>query len=228
VAFAVLSLVTALHAEVITHGPSSCGQIAITFDLCPVLHGTGFNRPLIDQLEARHIPATFFPSGTWMASHDAELRELLSVPYFEIGTHGEVHAHLPTLSAARQRAEILGPVARLSQTYHRPATLFRPPYGEYTPDTVRIAEDAGQKFVLWSVVSGDPDPNLTAAAIERDVEQRVRPGSVIIFHANGRGWHTAEVIDAFYGWLAARHALTPVTMTTLLSGCGHGTGAAAR
>jgi peptidoglycan/xylan/chitin deacetylase (PgdA/CDA1 family) len=217
------------RAEIITHGARGCGEVALTFDLCPVIHGAGLDAPLVKELIDRRIPATFFMSGAWMAKHDAAVRELLGVPFFEIGTHGEAHAHLPALGDEAARAEILGPVRRLQTTYHREATLFRPPYGEYTDGTVRVAAGVGQRLVLWSIVSGDPDPALTAASIERDVESRLRPGSVVIFHANGRGWHTAEVVAQLASWLAGpARALAPVTISTLLQGCGHGPGSAAR
>jgi peptidoglycan/xylan/chitin deacetylase (PgdA/CDA1 family) len=217
----------AAPARVITHGPANCRDIALTFDLCPVVHGSGFDVPLVAELVRHHVPATFFMSGAWMVAHDAEVRQLLAVPFFEIGTHGEAHAHLPALNDAAARREILGPVERLHARYQRDAVFFRPPYGEYTDSTVHVAESVGQRVVLWSIVSGDPDASLPAAGIERDVEGRLRPGSVVIFHANGRGWHTAEVIEHLYQWLGtAQTPLAPVTLTTLLNGCGDDRGRA--
>lgn len=95
-------------AQVIRSGPPTCKAIALTFDMCPVRAGTGYDAPLIEALRARRIPATFFLSGRWMEKHEAEVRALLAVPYFEIGTHGHTHAHLPLLDDDRQRAEIQG------------------------------------------------------------------------------------------------------------------------
>ena len=43
-------------------------------------------------------------------------------------------------------------------------------------------------------MTGDPDPHITAQDIERAVAQRTRPGSIVIMHMNGRGWHTAEAL----------------------------------
>ena len=47
----------------------------------------------------------------------------------------------------------------------------------------------------WSVVSGDPDPRLGAAGILRTLRGGVRDGSIVIFHANGKGEHTREVVE---------------------------------
>lgn len=204
---------------IVRSGPPACKAIALTFDLCPVREGSGFDAPLVQELIAHRIHATFFPSGLWIAAHDAQLRQLLAVPFFEIGTHGQVHARLTRLSKADQRRELLGPVETLEKTYGRRATLFRPPYGLYDEDTLAVARETGQRMVLWSVVSGDPDPKLTAAGIERDVEWRVRPGSLVIFHANGRGWHTAEIVEHVYENVIAKKGWATATVSELLAGC---------
>lgn len=204
---------------IVTHGLSTCHAVAFTFDLCPVVSGTGFDQKLISFLIAHRVHATFFASGAWIDTHDAQLRELAAQPFFEIGTHGETHAHMPRLNATLQAAELTGAVHTLEARYQQHPTLFRPPYGEYNADTLRVADAAGQKVVMWSIVSGDPDQKLTAEAIEADVEHRVKNGSVMIFHANGRGWHTSEVIPVLYDRLVAKKSFATETITELLGGC---------
>ena len=103
------------QAQVIKSGPSSCPGVALTFDLCPVRNGAGYDQALIDYLIEQKIPATFFMSGKWIAKHDRQVKALLQVPFFEVGTHGEVHAHLPLHSADEQKQEILGPVRLLDR-----------------------------------------------------------------------------------------------------------------
>src|SRR6266540_6599816 len=73
-------------AQVIRSGAPSCQAVALTFDLCPVRQGTGYDAELIDYLIGHKIPATFFASGRWIGKHDAEMKKLLSVPFFEVGT----------------------------------------------------------------------------------------------------------------------------------------------
>ena len=92
-------------AQVIREGPRGCRAVALTFDMCPVREGIGYDEPLVRTLIEKKIPATFFLSGRWMAKHDAEVRALLAVPFFEVGTHGQVHAHLPELDEEQQRRE---------------------------------------------------------------------------------------------------------------------------
>ena len=209
----------AAPSGVFTHGPANCHALALTFDLCPVKSGSGFDAPLVQFLIEHRIPATFFPSGRWIDSHDAQLRELIDQPFFEIGSHGEAHAHLPRLTPEGQLAEIRGPVDVLGAKYGVRATFFRPPYGEYNDVSLRMSSVAGQTMVLWSVVSGDPDPKLSAARITEEVVRRARNGSVIVFHANGRGWHSSEVVPEVYQQLVVKKGFAAKTVAELKDGC---------
>ena len=207
------------QAQVITSGPLSCPGVALTFDLCPVRNGAGYDQALIDYLIERKIPATFFMSGKWMTKHDRQVKALLQVPFFEIGTHGDVHQHMPFHSAEEQEQEMLGPVRLLKTKYQHDANLFRPPYGEFNDDTVTVARALGLQFVLWNVVSGDPDPTLTAIQIEGRLKRFVRKGSIIVMHANGKGQHTHVVVQDLHQHLLPERNLTPMTVSELLS-CG--------
>ncbi len=206
-------------AQVIRSGPSTCKAIAFTFDMCPVRDGSGYDAELVNILIAKRMPATFFLSGRWMATHDAAVRTLRDVPFFEIGTHGQAHAHLPKLDADRQRAEIAAPVTLLQTKYGHRAPLFRPPYGEYDDATVEIVRALGLRFILWNVVSGDPDPRLSRIRMVETLKATVHNGSVIVFHANGKGRHTREVVEDLYQDLVLQRGLQPVTVTDLLDHC---------
>lgn len=203
-------------AEVIQYGPRGCKGIALTFDLCPVKEGSGYDQPLIDLLVGKRIPATFFMSGRWMAKHDREVKALLTVPFFEIGTHGHVHAHLPELDERAQRGEVQKAVNLLQTRYARQATLFRPPYGEYNDVTVKVADSLGLTLVLWNVVSGDPDPSLAREHIVQAMKVGVKTGSIVVFHANGKGRHTRAVIEDLHDYLLDR-GLQPMTITELMT-----------
>jgi len=204
-------------AQVIKSGPPACRGVALTFDLCPVRKGSGYDQPLMDYLITHRIPATFFMSGKWMARHDAEVDHLLGMGFFEVGTHGEVHAHLPMHDAEEQRTEILGPVKRLREHYAHEATLFRPPYGEYNDVTVAVVNMLGLRFVQWNIESGDPDPTASAEQILARVAARAKPGSIIIFHANGKGTHTRRVIEQLTSDILPRKRLQPMTVSELLN-----------
>lgn len=204
-------------AQVVTGGTPSCKLVALTFDLCPVREGRGYDADLIDFLVTHRIPATFFASGRWIEKHDTELRALLAVPFFEVGTHGYDHAHLAALDEAHQRREIFRAVDLLEARYGVRASLFRPPYGEFNDLTVEIVRQLGLQFILWNVVSGDPDPSLSADRMLAHLTAATRDGSLIVFHANGKGRHTREVVTALAEDVFPKRGLRAVTVTDLLA-----------
>lgn len=217
--FALLILLAPANglAQVVKSGPPACPTIALTFDLCPVRKGAGYDKALIDYLIEHKVPATFFMSGQWIAKHDPEVEQLLGIGFFEVGTHGEVHAHLPMHDADAQRTEILGPVKLLSEHYAHDAVLFRPPFGEYDDVTVDVVKALGLRFIQWNIESGDPDPMLSAEQIVARIEKRAKGGSIVVLHANGKGKHTRQVIQKLTTEVLPRKGLTPTTVSDLLS-----------
>ncbi len=205
------------EAQVVKSGPRTCPGVALTFDLCPVRNPVGYDAALVDYLKTNRIPATFFISGRWAARHDREMQDLKATPFFELGTHGDVHAHLPMIEQVEQRQEIARAVSFMMDRYGVAAPLFRPPYGEYNDISVQVVKALGLQFILWDVVSGDPDPTLPAAKILEHVSRRMRPGSIIVFHANGKGKHTREVIQALNESVFGDKHLRPMTVTDLLA-----------
>ena len=202
---------------VVRSGVTGCKRIALTFDLCPVREPHGFDDELVELLVATQTPATFFPSGRWMTKHDDRVTRLLAVPFFELGTHGAVHAHLRTLGAAGQEEEIGGAVKQLADAHGTKATLFRPPYGEYDATTQRVAASLGQTVVLWSAVSGDPAP-VSADRMLATLKPLLRDGTIVVMHANGKGVHTRELVEKLLPAIAAA-GLTPVSVGELLEPC---------
>jgi hypothetical protein len=58
--------------------------------------------------------------------------------------------------------------------------------------------------IQWDVSSGDPTFAQSARAIEHQVLANVQPGSIVLFHANGRGWHTEGALLGIIATLKAR------------------------
>lgn len=188
--------------------------IALTFDLCEQ-HGevAGYDGGIFDYLRAEGVHATLFAGGKWMRSHSERIGQLMTDPLFEIGNHAEAHRNLRLLDAAGLQAEILGPqrayeaaVKRLpeAQCVKAGATamqsvaprlsLFRFPYGACNPASLNAVNDAGLVAIQWDLSSGDPDPRVSAKSMAESVVRRIKPGSIVVMHANGRGWNTAAAL----------------------------------
>lgn len=200
----------------ITHGPRELPRVALTFDLCQVPERpSGFDRQIVDFLEREKVAATFFAGGDWLRSHPEEARRLAANPRFELGNHSWGHPDLRRLSAGEIAAEIDRTEAELIRVAGRSSRLFRLPFGTHTPATLQAATVRGVRIIQWDVVTGDPDPGMDAAAILKEVQRGARNGSIIIMHANGRGWHTAEALPQMIAFLRGR-GFELVTVSELL------------
>jgi peptidoglycan/xylan/chitin deacetylase (PgdA/CDA1 family) len=73
-------------------------------------------------------------------------------------------------------------------------TLMRFPYGRCNAKSLAAVADAGLLAIQWDVVTGDPDPHVSAKTIANTILTRAHPGAIIVAHANGRGLHTAEAL----------------------------------
>lgn len=188
--------------------------IALTFDLCEQPgEVAGYDGDIVDYLRANAVKATFFAGGKWLVSHDARALQLMTEPLFEIGNHGWAHRNLRLLEPAALRTEIIGPQkayeaarAKLSESQcarERPGAmeaiparigLFRFPYGACNAHAMAAVNDSGLLAIQWDVSTGDPAPDQSAKAIAEAMVRRAKPGSIIINHANGRGFHTAQAL----------------------------------
>ncbi|MBP6807316.1 MAG: polysaccharide deacetylase family protein [Chromatiaceae bacterium] len=187
--------------------------IALTFDLCEQADEvTGYDGDLVDTLRAQDVKATFYAGGKWMQSHPERTMQLMADPRFELGNHAWTHGNLRVLQGAemenqirwtqaeyeRLRDQLLAlpcaaPLAASKEPPRSPKT-FRFPYGTCNKESLEAVVAAGLYPVQWSIVTGDPAKGQTAARIVKTVMSQLKPGSIVVAHGNGRGWHTAEAL----------------------------------
>src|SRR6478735_10085973 len=166
--------------------------VAITFDACATrTHLAGFDRAVFDAVKREGIPVTIFVAGRWVEAHPDVMTELAGDPLVEFGDHSYDHPHMSNLSVERIIAEIDQTEAALAR-YGKHSVAFRPPFGEWSHRLVYVLRSLRLPTVTWDVVSGDPSARTTRDGMIRNVLDNARPGSIIIFHINGRGWKTAE------------------------------------
>jgi peptidoglycan/xylan/chitin deacetylase (PgdA/CDA1 family) len=60
--------------------------------------------------------------------------------------------------------------------------LFRPPYGRISPFVSKLLRAEGYKIIMWHVLSGDFDKDLSPQKCAENVLQHAQPGSIIVFH----------------------------------------------
>jgi len=153
--------------------------------------------------------------GDWMRTHPEETKTLASNPTFELGNHSWSHPNFETLSAAEMSREIEMTEDMLFQLTGKHSHLFRLPGGTYNDLSLQVIAEHGLYTIQWDSVTGDPDPTFDAATILAEVQRTARKGSIVIMHANGRGWHTAEALPAMIEYLQGK-GLTLVTVSQLI------------
>lgn len=204
-AAAVLSLAAVAGLSPISRVLTQEPVVALTFDACATRKkGYEFDRRIFEILRSEQVPATIFVSGRWLEAHPAEARELAADPLIEFGNHSWDHPHFTRIKLARMDAEVEQTQAALARLGRR-AVAFRPPFGDWSPKVVReIRRLFRLPTVMWDVVSRDPSRKSTTEGIISEVLEHTQAGSIIIFHINGRGWHTAEALPRILSELRAR------------------------
>lgn len=132
-------------------------RIALTFDDGP--DGTWTPR-ILSELEAAHVPATFFVIGENALTHPELLKRIVT-DGDELGNHTYTHPNLANAGKSETRLE-LNATQRLVQAYTgRSMTLFRAPYfGDAEPTTFDELEPALEaQQAGYTVVGLHVDPN---------------------------------------------------------------------
>ena len=213
--------------------PRGLKLVALTFDLCEQPGEiAGYDGAIVDYLRANDVRATFFAGGKWLMTHSERSQQLMGDSRFEIGSHGWAHQNVRGLAGARLEAEIRGPQAAYETLRSRLAqhrcfagralsvppriSLYRFPYGACNPEALAATAANGLLAVQWDISTGDPWPGQSASAIAAAVLRRVQPGSIVLMHANGRGYNTAAALPLLIPKLKAQ-GYRMVTVSELLA-----------
>jgi peptidoglycan-N-acetylglucosamine deacetylase len=219
---------------VVQHGPRDKPRIALTFDadMTALMRrrlqsgkvNSYYNKALIDELRALHVPATLFLTGMWMEQYPQVTRELAADPLFELGTHTYDHRgfteHCYTLGTV-PRADMLADVLRavvLQDGLDPHATRwFRFPGGCYDGTTLHVLAPAGVTAVGFDVAGADGVAT-SPAPIVKQVLDHAQNGSIVVLHMHGgdNAPYTAQAVGPIVKALRAR-GYQLVTVTQLLS-----------
>ena len=211
--------------------------LALTFDFCEGWGDiTGYDAGVVDYLRENGVKATFFMGGRWMRDHPEKTQQLIADPLFEIGNHTWSHQNLRKKPMWKIRQEILWTQAEYELLREMLAardcaqkagtaelekipllpSVFRFPFGTCKPEALKFLADSGLPAIQWSVVPDDRGNDHTARQLSRFVLREARPGAIIILHANGHGYHTAEALPLIIPELR-KAGYELVTVTDLLT-----------
>jgi peptidoglycan/xylan/chitin deacetylase (PgdA/CDA1 family) len=200
---------------IIEHGPRDSRMVALTFDACPTGLSDEYDEKVIDVLTREKAAATLFMSGRWVEKNQERAKTLADNPQFEIASHSYFHPHLLEKDDDRVKREMKRTVAIIKKVTHKTPRYFRPPFGEVDERVARLAKAAGLITIQYDIASGDPDPELSAKRMIRAVLRDAKGGSIIVFHMNKKGVHTAEMLPEIIEGLRKK-GFTLVTVGEML------------
>lgn len=198
----------------VEHGDRSHPRIALTFDACSSGQ-FNWDEAVYQTLEHLNVRATIFLGGEWVERQRAMARRIANNALLEVATHGYHHHHLTTLGKPELERELRDGQRAIYRELGLWPTLFRAPFGEIDAEVLGAADRLGLKVVQYDLPSGDPDPLISADKIVRWVSNGVRNGSIVVFHINKNGVHTAQTLPAVITELR-RRGFELVTVSELL------------
>jgi peptidoglycan/xylan/chitin deacetylase (PgdA/CDA1 family) len=170
-----------LVARVPTTLPTAKRLVALTFDA----GANDAGLPMIAATLGRlRVPATFFMTGHFARFYPRWAR--LIAARYPIGNHTMNHVDLNGLSNAQVRNEVVQAQESIRRVTGRaPQPLFRFPYGDVRPRTLRIVNSLGYAAIGWTVDTagwlGTSGGQSVASVVARALGG-LRPGTIILMH----------------------------------------------
>lgn len=194
--------------SVVYQGDPNQRQVTLTFDA-----GGDFGpqtTKILDVLERRGVPSTWFVEAAWAQQHPDIVRRARN-DGIGIGNHTVDHPHFPKSPAVSSNFiyaeltlgdQIISDVAGAGS----PSTLpyFRPPFGElgpvytFNPVTSQVSNAAavlGYRTILYTVDPRDWETTITTQQVLDRVlnSSKLQNGAIILLHAGGA--HTGDALD---------------------------------
>lgn len=148
----------------------------LTFDDGPHPQGTP---AVLDALG--DAPAVFFLVGEQVERHRSLAAEIVAAGH-EVALHGHRHRNAMRVTPSALADDLRRATDVIGAATGRAPSLYRPPYGIFTPAGLALARRAGWMPLLWSKWGRDWRARTTADEIARLATRDVGAGDVILLH----------------------------------------------
>lgn len=177
------------QSYVVERGESGRREVALTFDAG---EGAGAAVEILDFLSENNIKASFGLTGEWAREHPELVQRMVDEGH-HLFNHTDSHL---SWTGASTSGEVLGPEGRLAElegaeravydeTGYSMKPFFRPPYGDYDIDGLKLLKEQGYEYTLWWTCDSLGWNGATAAeVVERcgpDADGG-GPGAIILMH----------------------------------------------
>lgn len=165
-------------------------QIALSFDAA---WGNEDTSKILEILKKHNVKVTFFMTGGWVESYPDDVKAILADGH-DLGNHSENHKNMSQLSDSECEEELMAVHRKVQELTGYEMFLFRPPYGDYDNDVIKVAKKCGYYPIQWDVDSLDWKDYGVDSIIKTVTEHKhLGNGSIILCH-NGAKF-TAQALD---------------------------------
>lgn len=161
--------------------------IFLTFDDGPTPEITG---RVLDLLKQYNAKATFFCLGKNVVAHPDIYQSIINQGH-AVGNHSFNHLH----GLKTDDALYFDDIQKCNEVVN--SRLFRPPYGRIKFSQIRKLKQ-NYKIIMWHILSGDFDKNLTKEKSLSILVNNIRKDSIVVYHDSIKGsekmFHTLPII----------------------------------
>ena len=135
---------------------------------------------ILEVLDDFGAKCTFFIGGCWADDNVATLKEIVNRGH-ELGNHGYFHKDHAKLSKELNRSEIVRCNQFIELATGVTPTLFAPPSGAYSKESVAVANSLAMKTILWSRDTIDWRDNDESLIYSR-ATKNIKGGEFVLAH----------------------------------------------
>ena len=158
--------------------PLGTREVALTFDDGPHPEGTP---AVLEALAAHRAGATFFLVGEQVERHRSLAGEIASEGH-GIALHGHRHRNPMRVAPGALADDLRRAHGLIAEATGTAPSVYRPPYGIFTPAGLAIARRQGWEPMLWSKWGRDWRRLIAPPAIARRLTAGVVGGDVLLLH----------------------------------------------
>ncbi|MDB5062329.1 MAG: polysaccharide deacetylase family protein [Mucilaginibacter sp.] len=199
-------LLKKLYPNLVWNTKTATRCIYLTFDDGPIPIVTPF---VLNILKKHNAKATFFCIGDNISKH-TDIFEQVKAGGHSIGNH--TFNHLKGWVTNNQI--YLDNFLQTDKLLDTP--LFRPPYGRIKRAQIQLLKKARPdlKIIMWDVLSGDFDTNLSPEACLKNVLKHTEAGSIVVFHDSLKAFDRLEYVlpRALEHWSKKGYSLNALTL----------------
>ncbi len=175
--------IQSLFPNFVWKAPTTEKVLYLTFDDGPIPEVTPW---VLDQLNAYNAKGTFFCVGDNVKQNKDVFQQVIDQGH-AIGNHTFNHMNGWSTENIKYFHNVRN-CARLVKS-----DLFRPPYGRLMPKQALFLQ-RHYKIIMWDVLSGDFDPNISKDQCLYNVVEKAKEGSIIVFHDSLKAFEKLQYV----------------------------------